>query len=266
MAHLFQTKAIVKNKLSNIDMLKEGYFITDNPSIELNKPSYPILFRGDETNVLAECVFLGNNNFLSCIKKDLVKNIKIEPTSYYIQIENVNAFIKKIFSCSSTLENPNMILVVLNIKNDLKNEDIIDILDAKYILSYEQIGIDCNIITDYHNNETKTISLVEPNDIIVHTKDKINNGSPLLVNGILIGLFYRYKSGFASYLRLSSYLFWIGQFYTWTNNSNKIPNNFTKPFVKIPLSEEQLYYIINDLQNRLEILEKEKNDLMFKLS
>ena len=112
----------------------------------------------------------------------------------------------------------------------------------------ERLGLNCKIITNYSSQINGNISNIFDNSIIVSSYDKINQGSPLIINDKVIGLFYKTKSNEACYLRLSRITYWLCNFIS-------IPYN-----IPVNYSNQELYNVIISLSDKVKELENKINE------
>ena len=113
----------------------------------------------------------------------------------------------------------------------------------------ERLGLNCKIIINYTLQTDCKISNILDNSILVSSNDKINQGSPLIIDNKVVGLFYKTKSSEAYYLRLSKIIYWLCNFIS-------IPYN-----VNLGYSNQELYNVILSLSDKIKELECKLNDI-----
>ena len=130
--------------------------------------------------------------------------------------------------------------------NTIVKHEIINYNDFIYL---ERLGINCKIITDYSSQIDGKISNIVDNSILVSNLDKINQGSPMVIDNKVVGLFYRTKSNASYYLRLSRISYWLCNFIS-------IPYNMPINYVN-----QDLYNVIISLSDKVKELENQLNEI-----
>lgn len=223
--------------------------ISKEDIVIVNNISYPIVADSNKLNVLAESIYIGNQYFLTILDTTLFHDI-CKYTNSYLLILNSNVKLRIIqMQKSSEVFDNSKCLVIFKIDYDLSNiivkQDIINYNDFIYL---ERLGINCKIITDYSSLIHDKISNIIDNSILLSNLDKINQGSPLIINNKVIGLFYKTKSNNAYYLRLSRVTYWLCNFIS-------IPYN-----TPINYSNQDLYNVIISLSDKVKELEIKLNE------
>ena len=219
--------------------------------IEINNISYPIVSDSDKLRVLSESIYIGNEFFLTILDNSLFNDICKYTNSYSLIVSNsVKLRIVQIQKSSEVIDNSMCIVIfkVLNYEflNNIVKQDIINYNDFIYM---ERLGLNCKIITSYSSQIDGKISNIFDNYILISSYDKINQGSPLIIDNKVIGLFYKIKSNEAYYLRLSRITYWLCNFIS-------IPYN-----IPVNYSNQELYNVIISLSDKVKELENKLNDI-----
>lgn len=219
--------------------------------VQVNNISYPIVADSDKLNVLAESIYIGNQYFLTIIDTILFNDICKYPNSYLLIINNsIKLRIVEMQKSSESFDNFKCLIIFkINDYEFLKTIIKHEIIDYNDFIYLERLGTNCKILTDYSSHIDGKISNIVDNTIIVSNLDKINQGSPMLIDNKVIGLFYRTKSNASYYLRLSRLSYWLCNFIS-------IPYN-----MPINYSNQDLYNVIISLSDKVKELEKKLNEI-----
>jgi hypothetical protein len=257
-----------KNKIINLDELmnnninnKKDYssdkYSSQNRQIIVDKKiSYQIFNKNNSKNAIANLVYIGKNYFITILNKDQHNTLCRFPNNYYVNYITKKLNILLINTYHNNIEN-NYVILILQVDS---NDDIInefDIINPSMYLSYEQK----NVIVSYESNssiQTTQISNISDNYITINNDDAIMLGSPLFVNNILIGIYYRKSANVCFFYRISG-------LYNWLNTFSLITKNrVIEQALYIPYSKDQMYRIILSMNDRINLLEqtisKIKND------
>lgn len=229
-------------------MLKE---IIKQNIVRVNNISYPIVADSDKLNVLAESIYIGNQYFLTILDTMLFNDICKYTNSYLLIInDSIKLRIVQTQKSSESFDNLKCLVIFKIIDyeflNTIVKHEIINYNDFIYL---ERLGSNCKIVADYSSQIEGKISNIVDNSIIVSNLDKINQGSPMIIDNKVIGLFYRTKSNASYYLRLSRISYWLCNFISMPYN---IPINY---------SNQDLYNVIISLSDKVKELENKLNEL-----
>jgi hypothetical protein len=236
------------NNEQNIQVNKE---IIKETVFEFNNISYPIIADSNKINVLAESIYIGNQFFLSIIDTLLFNDIYKYPNSYSLLINNNTKLrITQMQKSAEVFDNTKCLVIFKIIDYEFSNtivkQEIINYNDFIYM---ERLSLNCKVINNYSIQNNGKISNIIDNSIIISIQDKINQGSPLIIDNKVIGLFYKNKSNDAYYLRLSRITYWLCNFIT-------IPYN-----VPIHYSNQELYNVILSLSDKVQEFENKLNEI-----
>ena len=217
----------------------------------MNNISYPIVAHSDKLNVLAESIYIGNQFFLTILDLSLFNDICKYTNSYLLIInDSIKLRIVQMQKSSESFDNLKCLVIFKIIDyeflNTIVKHEIINYNDFIYM---ERLGLNCKIVTDYSSQIDGKISNIVDNSIIVSNLDKINQGSPMIIDNKVIGLFYRTKSNASYYLKLSRISYWLCNFIS-------IPYN-----MPINYSNQDLYNVIISLSDKVKELENKLNEI-----
>ena len=219
--------------------------------VQVNNISYPIVADSNKLNVLAESIYIGNQHFLTILDTILFNDICKYTNSYLLIInDNIKLRIVQMHKSSEAFDNSKCLVIFKIIDYEFLNSIVKhDIINYNDFIYNERLGINCKIITDYSLQIDANISNIVDNSILLSNLDKINQGSPLIIDNKVIGLFYKTKSNNAHYLRLSRITYWLCNFIS-------IPYN-----IPINYSNQDLYNVIISLSDKVRELENKLNEI-----
>jgi hypothetical protein len=244
-------KALFSPKITTIQKNSTPRELVIENIIEINNISYPIVSDSDKLTVLSEAIYISNQFFLTILDNSLFNDICKYTNSYSLIVSNTVKLRIVQLQKSSEVINNSMCLVIFKVSNyeflnNIVKQDIINYNDFIYM---ERLGLNCKIITNYSSQINGKISNIFDNSILVSSYDKINQGSPLIINDKVIGLFYKTKSNEAYYLRLSRITYWLCNFIS-------IPYN-----IPVDYSNQELYNVIVSLSDKVKELENKINNI-----
>lgn len=219
--------------------------------VQVNNISYPIVADSNKLNVLAESIYIGNQFFLTILDTTLFNDICKYANSYLLIInDSIKLRIIQMQKSSESFDNLKCLVIFKIIDyeflNTIVKHEIINYNDFIYL---ERLGSNCKIVTDYSSQIDGKISNIVDNSILVSNLDKINQGSPMVIDNKVIGLFYRTKSNASYYLRLSRISYWLCNFISMPYN---IPINY---------ANQDLYNVIISLSDKVKELENKLNEI-----
>jgi hypothetical protein len=219
--------------------------------IKFNNITYPIVSDSDKQIVLSEAIYIGNEFFMTILDNNLFNDILRYSNNYSLIVNNLTKLRIVQMQKSSEIVDNSMSLVIFKVINyeSFNNVVIQNIINYNDFIYMERLGLNCKIIIDYSLIIDSKISNIFDKSIIVSSNDKINQGSPLIIDNKIVGLFYKTKSSDAYYLRLSRITYWLCNFIS-------IPYS-----VPIGFSNQELYNVILSLSDKVKELECKLNDI-----
>ena len=242
--------------------------------VELNGLSYPLVSSTNVRETLAEMLYIGDMKFVSVISKELLRRIQhynlnfdiiLSPTES-CKITNINICPTNIVDNSSR-NTGNLIVVVVKVGVCLALTTLepCQLLSYKDYIYYERVGIRSQYIFDGVYYEDIPVQTITINHVVLNTPKNINKGSPLTVDGVVVGLYAYTTMDNAYYVRLSAVNDWLNHFTVGSSNNRSVDvasdGHSTIP-AKVEYSPEQLYSIIYDLSDRVLLLENQLKDMM----
>jgi len=238
--------------------------------VELNGLSYPLVSSSNVRVTLAEMLYIGDMKFVTVISKELLRRIQhynlnfdiiLSPTDS-CKITNINICPNNIVDNTnnhSTTGNLIVVVVKVGICHALTTLEPCQVLSYKDYIYYERVGIRSKYIFDGVYYEDIAVQNITLNHIVLSTPKTVNKGSPLTVDGVVVGLYAYSSMDNAYFVRLSAVMDWLNHFFPAKNRD--IDNIETQP-AKVEYSPEQLYSILYDLSNRVMSLENQLKDMM----
>lgn len=214
---------------------------------------YSIYNKHNNKNAIANLVYIGNNYFITIINKELYNNISRFSNNYYLQLFEIQLNISTITGCSNHIEN-NFIITLIQLDSNEPNYFEFDIIQPNMYLSYERPGVSISYEMNGTVNQT-TINNINETYITIINNNTFISGSPIFINNILIGMYYRNSGNVSNFFRISSIYSWLNTF------SLVIKNRVKNVPIYVPYSKEQMYNIILNLNDRINILENSISEL-----
>jgi len=219
----------------------------------LNKFIYSIYNKNNNKNAIANLVYIGNNYFITILNKELYNNISRFSNNYYLQLVETQLHITSITGYSNHIEN-NFIITLIQLASNETNYYEFDIIHPNMYLSYERPGVSISYEIAGAINEN-IINNINETYITIIDNNTFLSGSPIFINNIMIGMYYRNSGNVCNFFRISS-------IYSWLNTFSLVIKNRVKNLpIYVPYSKEQMYNIILYLNDRINILEKSISQL-----
>ena len=242
--------------------------------VELNGLSYPLVSSSNVRDTLAEMLYIGDMKFVSVISKELLRRIQhynlnfdiIVSSTESCKITNINICPNNIVDNTNnnrTTGNLIVVVVKVGICPAVTSLEPCKILSYKDYIYYERVGIRSKYIFDGVYYEDIPVDNITMNHMVLNTPKTVNKGSPLTVDGVVVGLYAYSTMDNAYYVRLSAIMDWLNHFTegatTKTREADSSSN--TQP-AKVEYTPEQMYSILYDLSNRVMSLENQLKDMM----
>lgn len=224
------------------------------PDIKINGLTYPIINISHPKEILFECLYLGNSHFITLIPEFYLRNFQIyKPNFKIIGSNDELLFIDELEICDKfkpNLTDINIKLVIIKTSTISESMAIPDFIHVPDFISLERAGIIGSFWSDYSKKETGKITEITTDLYKVKLTNNVILGSPLLINGKVVGICVGSNQNFTLFARLSEYYSWMKSF--------RIDNPLVfSQYMKFPhYTNEQLYSIIANLNDRIKYLEK----------
>ena len=247
----------LENKIINLDELmnnkkkdysSDKYSSQNKRNILSEKLSYQIFNKNNNKIVIANLVYIGKNYFITILNKDLHNTLCRFSNNFYIKYNDNKLNILSINTYHNNIEN-NFVIIILQLDNNDDIDNEFDIIDPSMYLSYEQN----NVVVSYEVKNaihTNKIANINENYITILDDNTFILGSPLFINNILIGIYYRKSANVCFFYRISGLYSWLNTFSLITKNKA-----IEQPLY-IPYTKDQMYRIILTMNNRINLLEK----------
>jgi hypothetical protein len=232
------------NTIKKKDITNTAEYLDQTRNIVLpnNEFTYPLISITNRSNIISECVYLGNY-FLTILPYEIYTSFIKTKINYKLCHKGGEENIIDIISNSNPVENKYFI-VLFNISNTPEDLFRFKLLSSDNYLNLEKVGNLMYTFKNYTNKVTTIIRNISRTMIICDTFLNMNLGTPLFIENELIGIFYKKTDSVSYFFRISAIESWFIQY-------NLKENNL--PYVSF--TNEQLYSIIVSLQNRIEYLE-----------
>jgi len=250
------TAPVTDKKLVNLDQLMikktkdfsgHKYVSQNMQNILSEKTSYHIFNKNDSKNILVNVVYIGNNYFITILNRELYNNICRFSDNYYVKFSETQFRISSIIGYPNHIEN-NFVITLMQFDNNQADYHEFDVIPPSMYLSYEQPGVSVSYEINGNINNN-TLSSINESYITINDNNSFIMGAPLFINNILIGIYYRKSGNICNFYRISGIYSWLNTFALMTKN-----RALNMP-VFVPYTKEQMYNIILDLNQRINVLE-----------
>ena len=217
--------------------------------------SYKLLSKSNDKYCISNVIYIGNNYFITILKKqdyEFIYNLK---SNYYIKKDLEQLSLISINPFVNIIEN-NFIISLIQISNENNLSFFkFEVINPSMYLLYEQNDIELSYeVNDSLILNNKIISISE-NYLEIEEKNKLKIGSPLFYDNILIGIHYRDNKNVGFFYRLSKLYIWLNSYSIFTNY--EIPKK-----LYVLYSKEELFNIIICLNDKINSLEKKVDELI----